>query len=222
MLKVTETKMAFKDTTLVLQHGSLLKDPTYGWVNRVLPSLGSSSPGSGVVIAPHYIVTTKHTYSIERGYALFGGISLDSPSEREVSFVEVISNDKYDLDLIKLEQPVGNDYRIRPMASSISEGEAFTLIAWGGMGQLMSGTFNLVDCSILAMQLGCSITEAEGQRCLRSDQGVVTEPGDSGGAVLNSSGELCGIITKRLCNQAGSFLDFTNNEISSWINEHVE
>lgn len=161
----------------------------YGYKLKSAPQLGS---GSGVIISPDgYVVTNHHV--IEGATSL--SITLNNNSQYDA--VVIGSDKKTDIALLKIEAQEPLSYLTFGDSDMAKIGE--WVLAVGNPFNLTS-TVTAGIISAKARQLG------RNQSFIQTDAAV--NPGNSGGALVNTHGDLIGINTA-ISSQTGSYIGYS-------------
>ncbi|MDG1573157.1 trypsin-like peptidase domain-containing protein [Robiginitalea sp. M366] len=175
---------------LTLSRGSVnLFDFLYGYEERARPQVGT---GSGVIISPEgYIVTNNHV--IARATQLT--VTLNNNKTYEANVVGVDPNSDIALLKIQVDEPL--PYLTFGDSDQVHIGE--WVLAVGNPYNLTS-TVTAGIVSAKARDLG------RNQSFIQTDAAV--NPGNSGGALVNTKGQLVGINTA-ITSQTGSYIGYS-------------
>lgn len=175
---------------LTLSRGSVnLFDFLYGYEERARPQVGT---GSGVIISPEgYIVTNNHV--IARATQLT--VTLNNNKTYEANVVGVDPNSDIALLKIQVDEPL--PYLTFGDSDQVHIGE--WVLAVGNPYNLTS-TVTAGIVSAKARDLG------RNQSFIQTDAAV--NPGNSGGALVNTKGQLIGVNTA-ITSQTGSYIGYS-------------
>jgi len=149
--------------------------------NATVTILNKDSHGSGCLIS-------KDGYIISNFHVVAGGSSMEAVLNdgRKVSCSLVRANEKMDLALLKINEQVTDFYTL-PDKLGYSVGDEVYAI----------GTPNSVELGqTLSKGIISGVRKKEDQEWIQTD--VSVNPGNSGGALVNKSGELVGIVNSKL------------------------
>ena len=186
--KTVNSVVHVKNLAISKGSGSSLADFFYGFERKQTPQIGT---GSGVIISPDgFIVTNNHV--------------IDNASQLEVTLnnkktyeAEVVGSDKdSDIALLKINADEQLPYLAFGDSDNAKVGE--WVLAVGNPFSLTS-TVTAGIVSAKARSLG------RGQSFIQTDAAV--NPGNSGGALVNTNGDLIGINTA-ITSQTGSYVGY--------------
>jgi len=186
--KTVNAVVHVKNITISRGPGNLIEF-FYGYQERPTPQVGT---GSGVIISPDgYIVTNNHV--IAKANQLSVTMNNNKTYEATVVGTDPIS----DIALIKVESEEPLPYLVFGDSDNVRIGE--WVLAVGNPFNLTS-TVTAGIVSAKARNLG------RNQSFIQTDAAV--NPGNSGGALVNTNGELVGINTA-ITSQTGSYIGYS-------------
>lgn len=188
--KTVNAVVHVKNMTTGRESGSIAEF-FYGFENQQRPQIGT---GSGVIISPDgYIVTNNHV--IAQASAL--EVTLNNNKSYKA---EVVGADKdSDIALIKIDAEDALPYLAFGDSDNTKIGE--WVLAVGNPFNLTS----TVTAGIVSAKAR-SITQNRNQSFIQTDAAV--NPGNSGGALVNTNGDLIGINTA-ITSQTGSYVGYS-------------
>ena len=196
VVHVKTTKAASKSRQ---QFANPLEEFFFGFGNR---EMGPPKPqvgfGSGVIISKDgYIITNNHVVSGA------SEVSVTLNDEREFTATVIGGDPQTDIALIKIEAPKGTEFDYIPFGDSDNLKVGEWVLAVGNPFNLTS----TVTAGIVSAKNRSGIVREEKslQSFIQIDAAV--NPGNSGGALVNTRGELVGINTA-IYSQTGNFAGY--------------
>ncbi len=188
--KTVNAVVHVKNVSAQKRNGGSLLDFFYGFEGTPRPQLGT---GSGVIISPDgYIVTNNHV--IDNSLQL--EVTLNNNKSYEARIVG--TDPKSDIALLKIEE---EDLPYLAFGNSDNTRIGEWVLAVGNPFNLTS----TVTAGIISAK-SRSLSDSRNQAFIQTDAAV--NPGNSGGALVNTNGDLIGINTA-ITSQTGSYVGYS-------------
>lgn len=197
---VPDIAEALKDAVV----GVLARNVTY--VSGQEPQIQDVSRGTGFIISQDgYIITNNHVVTVGNSYV----VTMQDGTEFNASYVGADSS--LDVAVLKLEEMGDYSLTVVPLGDSSTTRVGELVVAIGnpkGAGENLVGTVTVGYISAVEREI---LFNGSYQKFLQTDAAI--NPGNSGGPLVNSEGEVIGIVTlKSLVSTIDSYGNSVNTE----------